>query len=188
MGIAFYGTNIVIVGMVLLIIHLYNCRKISRAYTRSVVIVIGMIGSLYVGMIMQVVLLSVLHSMIIGVLAGVLFVIGMGRHDMDGFLHGLMQSLMGGMMGGMLSGMVAVENWEMMIQVFSLLVFSILLLTVYVFGQDHLIVTWIKSPMYMALSLTIFGLLLYQIELSPTSDHSPHLHESFTIFIETYLS
>ncbi|KGX83123.1 hypothetical protein N783_06410 [Pontibacillus marinus BH030004 = DSM 16465] len=147
-----------------------------------------MIGSFYTGMIWEVLFSSLLLSMIIGVFTGVILTILMLPSDLEHLLHGFMQALMGGMMGGMLSGMVITNNWESMLKIFSLLFFSIIVLTIFICAHDHPLVNWFHNPLYMAVTMIVVGLFVYQIELSTSQHHSPHLHESLKIFIETDLS
>ncbi len=174
--------------MIGLIIFLYHSGNIIPVYTRTVVMMITMIGSFYTGMISEILFSSLLLSMIIGISTGTILIVLMLPSDLEHLLHGLMQALMGGMMGGMLSGMVLMHNWELMVKFFSLSVFSINALTIYSCARDHPLVNWFRNPIYMTITMIIVGLFVYQIELSPSHHHSPHLHESLKIFIETDLS
>lgn len=183
MSIIFYGTIMLIVAMIGFIIFLYHSGNIIPLYTRTVVMVITMIGSFYTGMISEVFFSSLLLSMIIGVLTGAILIILMLPSDLEHLLHGFMQALMGGMMGGMLSGMVIMHNWELMLKFFSLLVFSIIALTIYICARDHPLVNWFRNPIYMTVTMIVVGLFVYQIEISSSQHHTPHLHESLKILI-----
>ncbi|QHE51953.1 hypothetical protein [Pontibacillus sp. HMF3514] len=188
MSLIFYGTIMLIFTMMFFIIFLHHSRKILPLYTRTVVMVVTMIGSFYTGMVWEVLFSSLLFSMIIGVLTGAILIILMLPLDLEHLLHGFMQALMGGMMGGMLSGMVITNEWELMLKIFSLLVFSIMSLTIYICARDHPLVNWFRNPIYMAITMMIVGLFVYQIEISPSQHHSPHLHEALGYLLETDLS
>lgn len=166
-------TTLTVISMGIFVIILIS-RRNPRSKTMMMVVTMG--GSFYTGMIMEVFLRSLLLSMWVGIFVGILLSVLATREVLEHIVHGIMQSLMGGMMGGMLSGMVSLQYWEMMVQIFSLKIFMLLLLTIFTFVEKEPIAKWIRSPICLAGVIIGFGILLAQVSIPTDSPVSPHQH------------